>query len=116
MCAASHAFMMFMQTENTDIKIKLGSNNKVTAQYIASPKNSYYSEINTTLMDIIPIDGDTIIFGSGDKTIEMHCYDIEKPCREIIYPRITEQSNEITQLEHDMYAFEYKHLFMKRGI
>ncbi len=104
--AASHAFMMFMQTENTDIKIKLGSNNKVTAQYIASPKNSYYSEINTTLMDIIPIDGDTIIFGSGDKTIEMHCYDIEKPCREIIYPRITEQSNEITQLEHDMYAFE----------
>lgn len=106
--AARHAFLMFMLPEDSEFSIKINNNGKEAAQYIASPKSTFYSSVGTKIGDVIPTIGKSILFSDGGNiTIELKYMGCKDICTEILYPRIIEQSKEITELEHNIYSLDF---------
>jgi len=105
---ARHTYLIFMLPEEDEFSIKITNNGKEAAQYIGLPKNILYSSVSTKISDVIPSVGKSIVFTSGgNNTIELIYLGSKDICSEILYPRVIEQSNELTELEHKTYSLDF---------
>lgn len=105
---ARHSFHMFLLHDVKDFSIKIKKDGKETAQYITAPQNTFHSSVSTKVCDIIPSIGKSVVFNTIDKnTIELEYIGNKDICLQILYPRITSQSKEITTLEHKIYSMDF---------
>lgn len=102
--AARHMMMLFMMPSDQEYSFRI----KRTDNDLLDFKNiEMLSDPDSTLADIL-YDNNTVLILviPNEPNIEFRLTNLHSGCSEILYPRILEQSKEITQKEHELYLYD----------
>lgn len=102
--AARYIMMLFMMPSDQkySFKIKRSENDFINFKNIELMSNP-----NSSLSDILYDNKTTLVLDiPEDQNIEFSLIDLHNGCCEVMYPRIIEQSKEITEKEHELYLYD----------
>ena len=102
--AARHMMMLFMMSSDHDYSFKI---KRTDSSYIDFKNIELLSDPDTSLADILRDSKTTLVLDiPEEENIEFSLMDMHNGCCEILYPRILEQSREITEKEHELYLYD----------
>lgn len=104
--AAEQIMMMFMLSPELRYKLNVKHGRKAT-HYIPFGAGTAANESSALLSDLISDENNVILISvEGGREIELLFAQAHEGCGQILYPRITEQSTEITEEEHQLYSYD----------
>lgn len=103
--AVEQIMMMFMLSP--ELKYKLTLTWQKATHYIPFGAGTAANESSALLSDLISDENNVILISvEGGREIELLFAQAHEGCGQILYPRITEQSTEITEEEHQLYSYD----------